>query len=101
MADMFGELDVWLYDKPASNKNTNNPRKKKLKNKNLNTEEIMKIARVNARKFRLKKKAEFQAFLNYSLLLVKTNEKLKKKVLLLKKQLNEMIILCKQKHISC
>lgn len=28
---MFGELDVWLYDKPASSKNTNNPRKRNVR----------------------------------------------------------------------
>jgi hypothetical protein len=55
-------------------------------------------ARIQAKKSRATRKAEFLALLEYSTSLEKQNKKLKKEICLLKEQLKELLAFCQQKH---
>ncbi len=93
MIDTYGELDVWLYKAPRLQ--TKKPIK--LKCKEIDLEKYRENARLQAKKFRAKKKAELITSMLYLHFLEEQNAKLKRKINRLKNHLEALIIKCIQK----
>jgi hypothetical protein len=102
----YGELDE-LFASIASIEN--HPKAKNTRvvfdEKNVKTKKRITLvhqkrekARINAKKTRERRKAAFQALIEYSKSLHKQNEKLKQQIYLLKEQLKKLLMLCREKH---
>jgi hypothetical protein len=63
-------------------------------------EQKRKKSRIYARQYREKSKAAMQESINNYSSLLKQNEKLKKQIRILKKQLNKLIMLCRQQTLT-
>ena len=95
MTDTYGELDVLFITTPSIKKPS---KSKKCKDKTYKkAKQHLEQARIRAKEFREKRKAQFLSSIKYSQSLQKQNEKLKLEICHLKIQLNTLIVLCQKK----
>ena len=102
MTDTYGELDVLFITtpsikNPSKSKKCNKKCNKKYNNKTYKkAKQHLEQARIRAKEFREKRKAQFLSSIKYSQSLQKQNEKLKLEICHLKIQLNTLIVLCQK-----